>query len=726
MSVDRIKLSKVTNTCQVMLTVCRLVGCAGKQAATLWPELSAHVRMSDLLLIHCGKMSQALENAARHHEETCARALVLENEKKLKSVQSDAETQTEKDERGPTKYWNEGFEMELQALKLKNVMRMTEAGLQHKDQRKLLGEKVWQEMEELRKGEGERGKLKADVLLYKNLANDLGQSIEQLVHERHKMLDLIHSLSLGNPNAVKAKGFDSFRNKAVQTEALETENAFLAELEGDGNPDGSAMRIPAAWRNAMKKWPNNRPKMPLPVFQRLVNEVLQEMRRVISDKPDKPFPELVSAFLLCRFGFKILAETRLNDFVAAALEYREASELARIFIRLSGLFEDYDQDAVMLLSAGYDALERYADGKSTSSRSWFDLNFTTRVILADCLLVMSRLFQAGSDPSDPHNLSEETYKKSCALISSLSLKAPSSKDTVPNRANRTGYKRYMAVMNSRVANPSLGPSDKTTVDVEQWLGVVLDTTIIFLKEQEDRLIDIFKRFDTDGDGNLSLQEFMSLVESISSPPTTDQARMYQTDKAIEAFAKMLNSTPDGSITPKVFAKQWRTEYLSMEKDALSAVAKHKTPGEHGIQVEEIQESHQQQGNAWDIIENHCSDLEWDLEQFLQVYSLPSDNIFTMEMSELIRHLRNVMEANKSEAIKHESKTGKDVSSLESLGVGLGHAQNLLKDIKSSRIKAERFFTRFKNIFARRPGHEERVQVSLSVMSYFFVLEDGVN
>jgi hypothetical protein len=300
MSVDRIKLSKVTNTCQVMLTVWRLVGCAGKQAATLWPELSAHVCMSDLLLIHCGKMSQALDNAARHHEETCARALVLENEKKLKSVQSDAETQTEKDDRGPTKYWNEGFEMELQALKLKNVLRMTEAGLQHKDQRTLLGEKLWQEMEELRKGEGERGKLKADVLLYKNLANDLGQSIAQLVAERHKMLDLIHSLSLGNPNAVKAKSFDSFWNKAVQTEALETENAVSAELEADG----SAMRIPAAWRNAMKKWPNNRPKMPLPVLQRLVNEVLQEMRRVISDKPDKPFPEIVSErrFRLQGFG----------------------------------------------------------------------------------------------------------------------------------------------------------------------------------------------------------------------------------------------------------------------------------------------------------------------------------------------------------------------------------------------------------------------------------------
>ena len=67
----------------------------------------------------------------------------------------------------------------------------------------------------------------------------------------------------------------------------------------------------------------------------------------------------------------------------------------------------------------------------------------------------------------------------------------------------------MAVMNSRVANPSLGPSDKATVDVEQWLGVMLDTTIIFLKEQEVRLIEIFKRFDTDGDGNLSLQEFVS-------------------------------------------------------------------------------------------------------------------------------------------------------------------------------------------------------------------------
>jgi hypothetical protein len=28
--------------------------------------------------------------------------------------------------------------------------------------------------------------------------------------------------------------------------------------------------------------------------------------------------------------------------------------------------------------------------------------------------------------------------------------------------------------------------------------------------------------------------------------------------------------------------------------------------------------------------------------------------------------------------------------------------------------------------AARPGREERVQVSLSVMSYFFVLEDGVH
>jgi hypothetical protein len=42
----------------------------------------------------------------------------------------------------------------------------------------------------------------------------------------------------------------------------------------------------------------------------------------------------------CRFPFAIFSSLRRNACIAAALEYQETSELARILIRLSGLFQD--------------------------------------------------------------------------------------------------------------------------------------------------------------------------------------------------------------------------------------------------------------------------------------------------------------------------------------------------------------------------------------------------
>ena len=79
-------------------------------------------------------------------------------------------------------------------------------------------------------------------------------------------------------------------------------------------------------------------------------------------------------------------------------------------------------------------------------------------------------------------------------------------------------------MLSRQANNVLGAPDKATLDLDKWLDMVLDTILIFLEEQEAALIAIFSTFDVDGDGHLTLQEFIALITSIS-PPATNAAEL---------------------------------------------------------------------------------------------------------------------------------------------------------------------------------------------------------
>lgn len=44
---------------------------------------------------------------------------------------------------------------------------------------------------------------------------------------------------------------------------------------------------------------------------------------------------------------------------------------------------------------------------------------------------------------------------------------------------------------------------------------MLDSTFVFLKEQEAELTAIFSKYDVDGDGEMTLDEFMALVSAIS-------------------------------------------------------------------------------------------------------------------------------------------------------------------------------------------------------------------
>jgi hypothetical protein len=235
---------------------------------------------------------------------------------------------------------------------------------------------------------------------------------------------------------------------------------------------------------------------------------------------------------------------------------------------------------VTLFCAAYDALDLYADGPNLNSRSWFDLGFSTRVVLGDCLFVANRLVTSGGAT---RSLSTQKLKEACDRMVKFQNKCVTVNDIMPPKANRAGFLRYQKrkkekekkekkenhslstcgtrgfliryqkvmlsrqatdlpltrmfsltrvcfliryqkVMLSRQANNVLGAPDKATLDLDKWLDMVLDTILIFLEEQEAALIAIFSTFDVDGDGHLSLQEFIALITSIS-PPATNAAEL---------------------------------------------------------------------------------------------------------------------------------------------------------------------------------------------------------
>ena len=115
------------------------IACAIREADRLWPELDAHVEESDALLSRFLHVGTAMEQAVAEHRQT----LEQKSKEPPKRIETfSIETQTEPEEKTRTKYWTEGFELELTALRLANAQRMAELGLQHKDQKGLLGDKL--------------------------------------------------------------------------------------------------------------------------------------------------------------------------------------------------------------------------------------------------------------------------------------------------------------------------------------------------------------------------------------------------------------------------------------------------------------------------------------------------------------------------------------------------------------------------------------------------------
>jgi len=296
----------------------------------------------------------------------------------------DAATQTvEEEKQGPTKYWTQGFELELQALRLANATRLAEAGLEHKDLKTLVGESVQRHINQLLDAGRKHA---ADAVLFQQLAHDMRQTVKGLVAEREKMLALIHTLSCSYSQPLPGAHTGKVVNVAVQTDSTEGQD----DLDNGGSLNSktsevkvgeATLRVPSQWKNLLKITAKpGAPKMPLLVMARIVREVLQEMRRVVRDNAIKPFPDLVFEYFTFKFGLKTVAETRLKDLISASIEYQTSSELARIFTSLAGLLDiPYEQDAVMLLSTGYDALEMTTDGSSNKSRAWFELGYSTRV-----------------------------------------------------------------------------------------------------------------------------------------------------------------------------------------------------------------------------------------------------------------------------------------------------------------------------------------------------------
>lgn len=118
-----------------------------------------------------------------------------------------------------------------------------------------------------------------------------------------------------------------------------------------------------------------------------------------------------------KFGLKSVAEARLKDTILAAIEYQSQAELARIFAGLAGLLQrPYEQDAVMLLSAGYDALVSTTDGGSTQSRSWFELG---PVCGTRDDLLCTNPYKAGRARLPPGDSSADLHMRRCAAATSF-------------------------------------------------------------------------------------------------------------------------------------------------------------------------------------------------------------------------------------------------------------------------------------------------------------------
>ena len=318
----------------------------------------------------------------------------------------------------------------------------------------------------------------------------------------------------------------------------------------------------------------------------------------------------------------------------------------------------------------------------------------SHVILSDALAVLAKLFASGDER---HRLSPPVYKEAVARMLAVKVRAPADKDPIPAKVNRAAYQRYRTVMKSRESAASLMPNDKVTISVDHWLEIVLDTVFVFLAEQEETLMQIFKRFDADGDGQLTLDEFMELTTSISPTPTSDKERRRQEGEAREAYGKMMQKSKDGVITPKVFAKEWRHHFLALEKAELHALtAKKREAGEAGADLGAIDGIDVDDGHGvynWDRVLDESADAEWDLEQFCKEHAIPADNIFSAHASDILSEIRALVDAN--------SKATTPVSDRD-----LGSCVHLLKRFKEARVKAERHVTRLQRVFnVARPGRE---------------------
>ena len=319
----------------------------------------------------------------------------------------------------------------------------------------------------------------------------------------------------------------------------------------------------------------------------------------------------------------------------------------------------------------------------------------SHVILSDALAVLAKLFASGDER---HRLSPAVYKQAVARMLDLKVRGPSDKDPIPAKVNRAAYQRYRTVMKSRETAASLMPNDKVTISVDHWLEIVLDTVFVFLAEQEETLVQIFKRFDADGDGQLTLDEFMELTTSISPAPTSDKERRRQEGEAREAYSKMMHKSKDGVITPKVFAKEWRHHFLALEKaelHALTAEKREAEAGEAGADQGVVDGIDVDDGHGvynWDRVLDECADAEWDLEQFCKEHAIPADNIFSAHASDILSEIRALVDTNSKATTPSDSD--------------LGSCVHLLKRFKEARVKAERHVTRLQRVFnVARPGRE---------------------
>ena len=332
-----------------------------------------------------------------------------------------------------------------------------------------------------------------------------------------------------------------------------------------------------------------------------------------------------------------------------------------------------------------------------------------QVILSGCLFVTSKLFVSGDVNGQSRNLSQEAYKELCARLTKAQITFLPAKtnEVLPAKANRAGHLRYQTIMKSRVSATSLKPNEKVTLDLDSWLEIVLEYIFVYLKEQDVALMSIFQKYDIDGDGQMTWEEFLGLIQSIS-PDSSDSSLEVN---ARAAYNTMLRASATGVITPKVFANGWRTQYLALEKASLQAIAPHSH--------DQLQASNEDEGVGegggggggrvltWERVEDEFSDLEWDLDQFHLEYALPADNVFSRAASKFMSQLRDHISQNNETALRVRGNTHTPATTQL---IELEHAGMLLKEIKYARTKAQRQVPRFRNLLCvSRPGREERVQ-----------------